>query len=103
MTATNDERAREIGAKAKECGLKVHAHDQIVSVTGKFTPGDKAAYIEMEHNAYRILGMFRQVRAGSIWGSDSGSVGGAVAVEKGNFVMNKSGCEKALARKFYAF
>lgn len=97
------ERAREINDEAKKFGFKIHAHDQIVSVTGKFKPGDKAAYVEMERNAYKILGMFKQVRAGSIWGSDSGSVGGAVALENGMFILNKSGVEKRLISKFYAF
>lgn len=94
-------RALEITAMAKEFGFMIHAHGQIVSVSGRFTPGDKAAYVEMENNAYKILGKFKQTRAGSVWGSDSGSVGGAVALEQGRFVMNKSGCEKRLTSKFY--
>jgi hypothetical protein len=98
---TTDERATEIRFKAKEFGLRVTAHDQIVTVSGKFTPGDSDAYVKIEDDAYTILRMFRQVRAGSIWGTDSGSVGGSIALEDGSFHLSKSGVEKRLASKFY--
>jgi hypothetical protein len=98
---TIDERAAEIRAKAKELGLRVTAHGSIVSVTGSFTPGDNDAYMKMETDAYSILRMFRQTSAGSTWGSDSGSVGGAIGLGKGQFVLNRSGIEKRLAAKFY--
>jgi hypothetical protein len=98
---TTDERAVEIRRKAKSYGLRVTAHDQIVSVTGTFIPGDRLAYIDLERKANEILNMFRQVRAGSTWGTDSGSVGGALALDDGKFLLNKSGVEKRLASKFY--
>jgi PHD/YefM family antitoxin component YafN of YafNO toxin-antitoxin module len=90
-----------IRAKAEEYGLKVTAHDQIVTVTGNFKPGDSDAYMKIEDNAHRILRMFRQVRTGSTWGTDSGSVGGSIALENGHFTLNMSGVEKRLASKFY--
>jgi hypothetical protein len=90
-----------IRAKAEEYGLTITAHDQIVTVTGKFTPGDSDAYVKTEDHAHAILRMFRQVRAGSTWGSDSGSVGGAIALENGKFILSMSGVEKRLASKFY--
>jgi hypothetical protein len=96
-----DERAVTIRAKAKTMGLSVSAHGSIVTVWGRFTPGDKDAYVKMESDAYEILGMFRQVTAGSTWGTDSGSVGGAIGLEDGLVRLNKSGCEKRLASKFY--
>lgn len=95
-----DTRVAEIRAMASEYGFMIHSHAGIVSVSGRFTPNDQAAYIVMESNAYRLLNKFRQVRAGSMWGSDSGSVGGGIALESGRFVMNKSGCEKRLASRF---
>jgi hypothetical protein len=101
VTNETDLRAAEIRAKAKEFGMTVRAHDQIVTVYGTFEPGNKSAYVDMENNAYRLLGMFKQVRAGSTWGADSGSVGGAIGLEKGNVTMHKSGVEKRLAAKFY--
>ena len=96
------ERAITIRAKAKEYGFTIHAHGSIISVSANFTPGDKAAYLKLEDQANEILGMFRMVTPGSVWGADSGSVGGAIAIETGKFVMNKSGCEKLLTKMFYA-
>jgi hypothetical protein len=93
-------REGEIRAKAARCHLRVTAHGGIVTVSGRFTPGDKDAYVAMENNALSILAMFKQVRNGSVWGTDSGSVGGALALEKGIFALNKSGVEKRLASKF---
>jgi hypothetical protein len=101
MERTIDERAGDIRAKAKEYGLKVAAHNGIVTVWGHFTPGDETAYREMEQHAYIILGMFKQVRSGSTWGTDSRSVGGAIGLKDGLVRMNKSGVEKRLAAKFY--
>jgi hypothetical protein len=31
------------------------------------------------------------LKGGSVWGTDGGSIGGAVALQNGQFVMNKSG------------
>jgi hypothetical protein len=95
------ERANNIISMAREKGLRISAHGTVVTVRGSFPPGDKDAYVKIENDANQILAMFKQVRPGSVWGSDSGSVGGAVALEKGIFVLNKSGVEKALAAKFY--
>jgi hypothetical protein len=100
-TSDIEVRAAIIRAKAEEYGLKVAAHSGIVTVWGNFTPGDKAAYVDMENRANEILRMFRQVRAGSTWGSDSGSVGGAIGLKDGLVRINKSGCEIRLASKFY--
>jgi hypothetical protein len=97
---TTDERAAEIRRMAKDFGLTIHSHNGIVSVSGRFTPGDLTAYLDMEVKANKILNKFRQVRAGSQWGTDGGSVGGGLAIQDGRFVLNKSGCEKRLAAKF---
>jgi hypothetical protein len=93
-------RAAIIRKEAADYGLRITSHDGIVTVSGSFTPGDASAYITMESNARVILSKFRWVRAGSVWGTDSGSVGGAVGLKGGYVTMNKSGCEKRLAREF---
>jgi len=87
---------------ASKAGLAIRSQKGIVTVTGHFDKGDKDAYTRMENDALRILARFRQTRAGSIWGSDSGSIGGAIALQTGNFVLNKSGCDMRLSRKFEA-
>lgn len=97
---TTDQRAIEIRHKAQEYGFRITAHDQIVSVIATFEPGDADAFSKVEARAYEILNMFRQVCAGSTWGTEG--VGGAIALDKGQFIMNRSGCEKALARRFYS-
>jgi len=97
---TADERAIEIRHKVKSYGLWITAHGSIVSVTAKFEPGNANAYNEAEARCYEILAMFRQVRAGSTWGTEG--VGGAIALEKGQIIMSKSGCEKLLASRFYS-
>jgi hypothetical protein len=98
---TVDERAGDIRFKARSYGLQISAHAGIVTVVGHFTPGDRLAFIDLEMKANEILNMFRQVRAGSTWGTDSGSVGGAIGLKDGLVRLNKSGVEKRLASKFY--
>jgi hypothetical protein len=95
-----DNQEYKIKKEAHKLGLSVSAHDGIVTVAGKFTPGDRAAYVEMENNANHILSMFRQTRPGSIWGNDSGSVGGAIGLKDGSLVLHKSGCERRLSARF---
>jgi hypothetical protein len=93
-------RAAIIRREADSYGLRITSHDGIVTVSGSFTPGDSSAYITMESNARAILAKFRWTSSGSIWGTDSGSVGGAVGLKNGYVTMNKSGCEKRLSREF---
>jgi hypothetical protein len=102
--ATNaelDEQAQKIREAAAARNLKVAAHSGIVTVWGNFTPGDQMAFMEMESDAYHVLNMFRQVRAGSTWGTDSGTVGGALAVQDGLLRLNRSGIEKRMLQRFY--
>lgn len=89
-----------IKTAAAALGLAVSGRDGIISVSGKFTPGDTEAYRKMESDANTILRMFRQVRPGSIWGNDSGSIGGAIGLKNGSFILHKSGCEKRLVARF---
>jgi hypothetical protein len=95
-----DDRAARIREEAKEYGLSIIAHDGIVTVTGSFKPGDVEAFRKMEENAVTILLHFKRVRPGTIWGTDSGSVGGSVALKDGRFILNKSGVERRLASRF---
>jgi hypothetical protein len=108
-------RATEIKAKAAEYGLTVSADlshdfnpatgqmdgkviDATVTVQGTFTPGDARAYAVAEARANTVLGMVRMVRPGSVWGTDSASVGGHAGMTGGYVRMNKSGAEIAVAR-----
>jgi len=107
--------AAEIKAEAAKYGLTVTAKltqdfnpatrewdgkviDATVTVEGTFTPGDAQAYIVAEANANTVLGMVRMVRPGTVWGTDSASVGGHTGMTSGHVRMNKSGAEIAVAR-----
>lgn len=95
-------RAAEIKAEAAKYGLTVTAKvspvDAVVIVEGRFTPGDAKAYIAAEDNANTVLSMIRQVRPGSVWGTDSASVGGYAGLTGGYVRMHKSGAEIRVAR-----
>ena len=67
----------------------------VLSIEKKFKKNDKDAYMQCEAEAEEIMYLLPQTRAGSVWGSTSDGVGGAVALSKGVFVMNKSGGDKA--------
>ena len=96
------ERAAEIKAEAAKYGLtvvaKVSHNDATVTVEGRFTPGDAKAYIAAEDNANTVLSMIRQVRPGSVWGTDSASVGGYAGLTGGYVRMHKSSAGIRVAR-----
>jgi hypothetical protein len=72
--------------------------DATVTVERTFTPGDAAAYIAAESAASSLLGRIPMTRAGSVWGTDSGSVGGHAGLSGGYMRLSKSGCQIRLAR-----
>ena len=65
----------------------------VVSVSKSFTPGDKSVFTGCDMIASSILDKLG-ARGGSMWGTDGGSVGGAVALKSGNFSLNVSGVSK---------
>lgn len=109
--------AGEIRRLAKEDGLTVTAAltrdynratrewdgpviGAVVTVEKWFTPGDLGAYIAAERACNALLARFRMIRPGTVWGTDSGSVGGHAGLTEGHCRMNKSGVEYRLARQF---
>lgn len=84
--------------EAREHDARVTAHDSIVTVTIRFTPGDTVAYMAAEHACHQILRHARTVSSGSTWGTDSASIGGYVGLEKGYCTLNKSGVGRLLVR-----
>lgn len=71
-----------------------------VTARVEFTPGDAAAYALAESACNEVLALFRQVRGGSQWGTDSASAGGHAGLTGGYCRLNKSGVEIRLARHF---
>ena len=86
--------AADFLARAATLGFTVSARNTVVSVYRSFTPGDLDAYCRIESDSYSLLRMLPVTQPGSTWGSDSGSVGGHIAVQRGHFEMNKSGISK---------
>jgi len=75
-------------------GFTAEVHDDILSVSRSFRPGDNAAFIEADGYGPMVLGIVPQTRPGSVWGTDGGSVGGHVALESGAYRLNASGRNK---------
>lgn len=65
----------------------------IVRVVGSFDPGDRIAYQHLDGVAATALAMVA-ASGGSVWGSTSDGVGGAVALRDGVYVLNVSGVQK---------
>ena len=97
-TGTPTEQAKAILAEARALGVRVAGRDGIVTVSVTFTPGDVDAYRNAERACNDVLRLVRQTRAGSTWGTDSGSVGGHTGLEKGVCTMNKSGADKRVVK-----
>lgn len=68
----------------------VATSDTIIRITRKFEVGDRQAFCECDMMASSVLDL-APLKGGSVWGTDGGSIGGAVALQNGQFVMNKSG------------
>lgn len=72
----------------------ISIRNEVISITTKFEKGNRDTYTQIENQAMSLLHFLKMVRPGSIWGSTSDGIGGYIAIENGNFVLNKSGCSK---------
>lgn len=86
--------ARDIVSTATEYGWTVDVRRDILTIQKVFTAGSVSEFTMADSEYYLILGKLPTVRAGSIWGTDGGGVGGLSAIEKGVFSMHKSGGSK---------
>jgi len=107
MTTTTDpmgyaDRAAQIRAVARDAhvALAARGDGEAVTAYARFPAGDRMAYIAAEAACMEVLSLFRQVRPGTVWGTDSGSVGGAEGLAGGFCRLTKSGVEKRLSRQF---
>lgn len=64
--------------------------DSVLRISKNFTPNDCETFTKCDMIAADVLNL-APLKGGSIWGTDGGSIGGAIAIKTGNFVMNKSG------------
>lgn len=108
---------QDVNALAEHYGLRVTAKvtqdwnpqtgefdgkaiDATVTVQGTFEADDTEAYLRALDGCQRVLSIFRAVRPGSTWGTDSASVGGHAGLTGGYCELSKSGVGIRLARRF---
>lgn len=75
-------------------GFTWSARGSVVTVRTSFQPGDNAGFVNADMTGPILLSSVPTTAAGSTWGTDGGGVGGMVAVQKGHYTLNKSGCSK---------
>jgi hypothetical protein len=88
---TPAQQAEAIRSRARELGVSVAVNGGTLVVQKTFAPGDKAAYAQAEDDCREVLRLIRITRPGSLWGTDSGSVGGHVGLTGGYCRLNRSG------------
>lgn len=77
--------------KAKELGFTVVVRSpSVVSISKAIIPNNSDSFMDAEIGSSILLSM-APLKGGSIWGSDGGSIGGAIAMKNGFFEMKKSG------------
>jgi hypothetical protein len=87
--------AIEFVAKCRQYGWNYSIRPNgIVTIEKAFAANDKAAFAECDMDAYTIFD-YCPLKGGSIWGTDGGSIGGAIALGQGVYRLNKSGSGKA--------
>lgn len=76
---------------AAKCKFNIDASsDTIIRITRKFRAGDRQIFCECDMTANSVLDL-APLKDGSVWGTDGGSIGGAIALQNGQFIMFKSG------------
>lgn len=85
--------AADFLAKAREYGVSVEIRGSILTLSKTFTPGSNEEYVAAESDVGLIYEA-PQSAAGSTWGTDGGSIGGAVGLQGGYMKLNRSGVNK---------
>ena len=89
-----DTQAQAFLNKAKEYSFNVCVDGAVLCVYKKFIPGDNLAFANAEMDANTLLDMVKETSAGSTWGTDGASIGGAIGLQQGYMKLKKSGCSK---------
>lgn len=76
---------------AREFNFRYEVRRSVVTVWRPITIGCGEDFARAETEASILLYDICPHKGGSVWGTDGGSIGGAVAMQTGNFKMNKSG------------
>ncbi len=75
-------------------GYQVRASGCVVTLTKVIGPGNRDGFVDCDMMAAGYLYELPKSGAGSVWGTDGGSVGGMVALRTGVFTLNRSGISK---------
>jgi hypothetical protein len=84
------QQALEFIQEAQKHGFSIEATNSVVRISKSFAPGDTEAFTYCDMFAYSVLSK-APLKGGSIWGTDGASVGGAIGLRDGHFILNKSG------------
>jgi hypothetical protein len=94
MATTTSTQVQTFIAACNEAGFTYSTKPGLVSVRRSFTPGDAATYCTCDNMGPRLLSLVPIVAAGSVWGTDGATVGGAVALRDGHYRLTVSGASK---------
>lgn len=97
MTAAT-EFAAEVARTGMRASISTHGSDYIVTVERGFAPNDSHAYIMAECDAHYALALVPMTYSGSVWGTDSASVGGHAGLVGGYMRLSKSGVGARFAK-----
>lgn len=101
ITQTPAQVAAQVLDLARQYGLTlvIGVEDGTLRVQRSFKPGDVDAYYRADSDAREVLSLVRYTRPGTVWGTDSGSIGGYDGLTKGYYRLTKSGCSKRVLRE----
>lgn len=85
--------ASEFLTTPKKLGARVRVEREVVSLEGSFEAQNPEAYMAFENACLDLLiRASSRSRSGSVWGSTSHSVGGAIALDNGFATFKSSRC-----------
>lgn len=84
--------AKEFVQKCQEFGFTFKVSGSVIKLFKTIPAQSPSDFSQSESQASTLLALIPQTKAGSVWGTDGGSLGGHAAMETGDFRMNMSGC-----------
>ena len=89
----SETQAKDFLSMARSEGFDVSVRGEVVTISKTIGVNNNDGFCHCDIYAPVILSR-APLKGGSVWGTDGGSVGGAVALKTDRFVMNKSGSGK---------
>jgi hypothetical protein len=90
--------ALAIKAAADKYGFRLEVRGSVLTVHKSFTPGSRDGFVECDMMYGSVLELLPRTEPGSDWGTDGGGIGGMVALQSGQFKMNRSGGSKRVLK-----